>query len=376
MTTVPQAPSLGERAYPSSFERAAYSAIVQSVPHAVLLVDARQHIVLVNRAAAILFGRTPARLRGVPVCELLPADTLNGLWRDFGPHRLRVIETSLISLAHQPSIRTIKITAVPLVNSKASRFMLLMVEDLSDRAMLEQQLVDSEKQAAMGQLAAGLLHEVANPLTSLGSNLLFVRDTLAAHEDPTVAQALDASLEQLEQMRALLGTLSSFPGRTAPRYEIADMHELIRHCVAFIARDAEHRRISTRVCLAPVRATVEMDVRLIKQVLLNLMKNAMEAMPHGGHLAIFTWQAASEGQPGSLVIDVADTGTGIAEADLRRVFRPLFTTKRRGAGLGLSFCRQTVEEHGGAIRITSAGKDQGTTVCISLPVRQPLTQDE
>jgi signal transduction histidine kinase len=122
--------------------------------------------------------------------------------------------------------------------------------------------------------------------------------------------------------------------------------------------------------------TCEVDVRLIKQVLLNLLKNAMEAMPDGGRITVHTAQAASGGEPGPIVVQISDTGAGIAEADLRRVFRPLFSTKRRGAGLGLSFCRQTVEEHGGAIRIASAGKDQGTSVYVSLPVRQPVDQDE
>lgn len=376
MTSELQKFETGKSPYPPSFERAAYTSIVQSVPHAVLLVDARLNIVLGNRAAAVLFGRSPARLRGAPIVQLLSQETVNVLLRDFGPRRVRVVETCLLSKSRTPAVCTIKITAAPLASGKAGSFTLLVIEDISDKAILEQQLVDSETQAAMGQLAAGLLHEVSNPLTSLGSNLLFVRNALPAEASADVTQALDASLDQLEQMRQLLGTLSSFPGRAAPRYELADLHQVIRQCITFIAKEAERRRISIVVSFSPEPTMCEMDVRLIKQVLLNLLKNAMEAIRDGGRVWLRASQAPGDVPPGSVEIEIADTGVGIAECDLRRVFRPLFSTKRRGAGLGLSFCRQAVEEHGGEIRITTAGRDQGTTVCVSLPLRQPINPDE
>jgi signal transduction histidine kinase len=177
-------------------------------------------------------------------------------------------------------------------------------------------------------------------------------------------------------MRQLLGTLSHLPGRAAPRYQIGDLHQLIRQCAAFVAKDAERRGVSMRMALSPAATMCEMDLRLIKQVLVNLLKNAMEAIHDGGRITIRTWQATAEGEADSVLIEIADTGVGIAECDLRFVFRPLFTTKRGGAGLGLSFCRQAVEEHGGAIRITTGGKDHGTTVCVSLPLRQPVNPDD
>jgi two-component system sensor histidine kinase HydH len=327
-------------------------------------------------AAALLFGCAPARLRGAAVDELLSPDTASLLLRDLDQGRPRVLETCLVTKSRTQAVRTIKITATPLAGRHARFFTLLLIEDISEKARLEQQLVDSETQAAMAQLAAGLLHEVSNPLSSLGSNLMFVREALPAETSLEVTQALDASLDQLEQMRQLLATLSRLPGRAVPRYERADLHQVIRQCATFIARDADRRGISVDVRCPAESAPCEMDVRLIKQVLLNLFKNAMEAMPDGGRLSVGTSPPEADDEPGSLVIKVADTGIGIAEADLRRVFRPLFSTKRRGAGLGLSFCRQAVEEHGGAIRITTGGKNQGTTVFVSLPASQPTDLDE
>jgi signal transduction histidine kinase len=269
------------------------------------------------------------------------------------------------------------ITATQRAETITSRpFGLLVLQDISDKAGIEELLLETEKQAALGQLAAGILHEVANPLTSIGSNLLFVRSALA-HSTDEVLQALNMSLEQLDQMRQLLGTLSGLPGRPPLKYELADLHDIVRRCVTFVAKDAERRRIRLAASFAPSIVACEMDVRSIKQVLLNLLKNAMEAMPEGGRLEVRTsYRPPGPHEPAAVVIEVEDSGLGIAEADLRKIFRPLFSTKPRGAGLGLSFCRQAVEEHGGEIRLTSRGRSQGTLATVSLPVRQAITADE
>ena len=354
-----------------------------------MLLDDGLRVVLANRAASALFGMDSSGLRGAPITKLIPQGNLATVLRDFGGKRIKVIETCVSAAGRGGAPLTLKMNAVRLAQWAASdrrnpqgpgvgkrEFRLLVLEDISEKAMLEQQVVDAEKQAAMGQLAAGILHEVANPLAGIGSNLLFVRSTLSDAAPPEVTRALETSLEQLEQMRQLLGTLSGFPRRPAPRFEIADLHDVVRGSVTFVEKDADRRRIRIAVSFAMPSLTCEMDVRLIRQVLLNLLKNAMEAMPNGGRLDVRTsYRAGREREPASVGIEITDSGAGIADADLRRVFRPLFSTRPRGAGLGLSFCRQTVEEHGGEIRLTSRGRGQGTTATIWLPVRQAANED-
>jgi signal transduction histidine kinase len=367
----------------SPFDRSSCQAIVQSLPGAVLLVDAELRVVLANRAASLLFRITPDRLRGVSITTLIPVPELATWLRDFGARRTKMFETTLTSSKRGHPPRTLKITAVRMAATARSRrepspsrsrqFRLLLLEDISDRVIVETQLVQTEKQAAMGQLAAGLLHEVRNPIASLGSNLLFARERLAHAKaaDPEITQALTASVEQLDQMRQLLATLSAFPRRSPPQYARADLHDLVRQSVRFVAKEAESRGIQLTVTFAPVAITCEMDVRMIKQVLLNLLKNAIEAMPSGGRLGVRTsYRDQSADTAAAAVIEIADTGVGISEADLRLVFRPLFSTKPRGTGLGLSFSRQAVEEHGGELRLASAGRDRGTIATVSLPVYQ------
>jgi signal transduction histidine kinase len=354
-----------------------------------VLLDDGLHVVLANRAASALFRIDNAHLRGLPITKLIPDGHLASTLRDFGTRRTKVIETCVPNAGRGGAPLTLKMNAVRLAQWAAlsgvrrgadpavakREFRLLVLEDISEKAMLEQQVLDAEKQTAMAQLAAGILHEVANPLSGIGSNLMFVRSALPHGAPSEVTRALEASLDQLDQMRQLLGTLSGFPGRPAPRFELADLHDVVRRSVTFVEKDAERRRIRLTVSFAMPSVACEMDVRLIRQVLLNLLKNAMEAMPHGGRLDVRTsYRPGHQREPASVGIEIVDTGVGIADADLRRVFRPLFSTKPRGAGLGLSFCRQAVEEHGGEIRLASRGKGFGTVAFISLPVRQAVNE--
>jgi two-component system, sporulation sensor kinase E len=338
--------------------------VIQNLSYAVVLLDDQMRIVLANQTATLLFEAPVEQLLGASITGVIRHHNLAAWLRAYDERPTKVIEIPLPRRGRGKPIPTVKMTATLLT----TRYTLLVAEDITEKARLEQQLVETEKQAAMGQLAAGILHEVSNPLASLAVNLAFVRSALSS-SDAAVTQALDVSREQLDQMRQLLGTLSGFTGRPTPHYEVADLHDIVRRCVTFIAKEAERRHIELLVSFAPSDIDCKIDVRLIKQVLLNLLKNAMDAMPNGGRLEVKTIHRRGGRDDASTVdIVVADTGVGIAQADLRRVFRPLFSTKPHGVGLGLSFCRQAVEEHGGEIRITSPGKDRGAVAIVSLPL--------
>jgi two-component system, NtrC family, sensor histidine kinase AtoS len=262
-----------------------------------------------------------------------------------------------------------------------------MIQEVTSDVILQEQLVEVERLAGMGQLAAGIAHELANPLASIASNLLYLRNSLPAEQNRSIREAVETTAERVDDMRELLTTLSSFTRQRHPRYEEADFHDLIRRTLTFIAREAEDRHIQILVSFAPLGLSCQMDVRMMKQVLLNLLKNAMEAMPGGGRLEIRTEQSeasdgirsgqseGSAGEPALAIIHIKDSGLGISETDLRKVFRPLYSTKPRGTGLGLPFCRQVIEEHGGQICISSR-KSSGTTVTFTIPIHEQVSSEE
>ena len=360
----------------------AYRTIFEWLPLPVVLLDEQLRIMLANLASADTFGLPPDQLLGLSILSLIPHPTLADSLLNFGGNQSKVLEIQPPTRLEQPPT-TLKITAVRLgsrstlpesrmttAQNRVRDLRLLLIENVTDKLMLEQQLVHAEKLAGMGQLAAGIVHELANPLTSMTSNLLFVKDCLAASFPDGVSEALDATVEKLSDMRQLLSTISSFARPRERKYEVLDLNQVIRRSTTFIAKDAERRRIHLTVSLAPFVIACHMDRRLINQVLLNILKNGMEAMPKGGRLEVRTEQQP----PGvddaeTALIEVCDTGIGIDEIELQKVFRPLYSTKPHGMGLGLPFCRQVMEEHAGEIRIMSH-RGLGTTVTLKLPVHQ------
>lgn len=371
----------------SEFESKIYRAMFQWLPLPVILLDHRFFIVFANRGAAELLH---LRKTGpVSFGSIVRKRNAEDLIRDIGANQIKVVQIDVAGSAHRPP-QTLKITARRLLcrselpnsstplrsRSGVQEFRLLMIQEVTSEVILQEQLVEVERLAGMGQLAAGIAHEIANPLASIASNLLYVRSNLPAGENGQVLEALEATAERVDDMRELLTTLSSFTRQRQARYEVADFHDLIRRTLTFIGKEAEYRHIQILVSFAPSGLSCHMDVRMMKQVLLNLLKNAMEAMLRGGRLEIRTEQLeAGDGEPALAVVELKDSGAGISEADLRKVFRPLYSTKPRGTGLGLPFCRQVIEEHGGEIRINSR-KGVGTSVIFTIPIHEPGSIEE
>jgi signal transduction histidine kinase len=367
---------------PLQGENRLYKRLFESLPQAVILLDGQLRVLLGNQAACRLLQVAQDRLRGMSLSSLIPREDLPKLILEFGEQPVKVIELHPPPDQDSHPSRILKITVVRVSSAVLAsgapaagsgpeeEFRLLVMEDFSERVMLEDQLVQVEKLAGMGQLAAGIAHELGNPLGSMRSNLQYIRAGLAADGHPGLVEPLDATLDNLDRMHILLRSLSEFTGQRHPHYESADLDALIRRSLAFIAKGAEKHGIELVVFLADSLPLCHLDVRAISQVLLNIFKNAMEAMPEGGRLTIRTRLDASQGQGSeAAVIEIQDTGTGIEEGELRKVFRPLYSTKPRGTGLGLSFSRQVVEEHGGEIHLASQWR-KGTTVTLVLPVHQ------
>lgn len=362
-------------------ESRAYGKLFELLPQAVILLDERLQVRVANKAAAGLFQLAQDQLPGTPVSALVRHRDIAKMVLEFGEERAKVIEIHPQPDQDSHPAKILKITIVRVRSGDSSEapgapmaapgpeeeFRLLVLEDVTEKVMLEDQLVQAEKLAAMGQLAAGIAHELGNPLSSMSSNLQYVRAGLTPDGHPGLIEPLDATLDHLDQMHRLLRGLSEFTGQRRPHYEPADLNALIRRSLAFIGKEAERHGIELAVSLADSLPPCHLDVRAVNQVLLNVFKNAIEAMPNGGRLSVRTrlrTPAAQDGQ--TALVEVRDTGVGIEEGELRKVFRPLYSTKPRGTGLGLSFCRQVVEEHGGEIRLASR-IGHGTTVTLTLP---------
>jgi PAS domain S-box-containing protein len=232
-----------------------------------------------------------------------------------------------------------------------------------DLATATQQLWQASKLATMGELAASVAHELNNPLATMALRSEMLVET--SPDEPTRASA-QIILNEVERMGSLVENLLQFSRRSYRQTSTVDVAEEISKSVNFVSYYLRTRKVEivTDFAAAP---TVQADRQQLRQVFLNLLTNAADSMPDGGTLITRT-VPGQLGDAKAVMIEFVDSGIGIVEANLERIWDPFFTTKPegKGTGLGLAICRRIVEEHGGTISIESLG-GKGTTVRITLP---------
>lgn len=345
-----------------------YESIINSLPAFLVLSDELK-VVHCNRSSEILLSKTRDEILGRDLSEIISHKDLRDQVRS-------VLQTKVIKLAElHPDTEGTKIlraTITPLcaTTQNGSDSCLIILEDINERVRLEEQLVQSEKLAGMGLLAATIAHELGNPLSIMSSTLQYIRNTVTNQtiQASSIIEAVDTIMDSIEQMHGLLRSLSGFTGSQRPHFEPTNLCRVLSQMLAFIHKEAEICKINVYHQFDDNLPDCYVVPREIKQVFLNLLKNAIEAMPNGGDLHIRLRYA--EGKD-AICIDISDTGHGISDSELYLIFRPFYSTKTDGTGLGLSFCRRVADEHGGEIRIKSElGK--GSTFSVILPIKQDI----
>jgi signal transduction histidine kinase len=353
-----------------------YKDITDSLPYAFLVLDEKLKVIQCNRSCEILLSKAEREITGSDLSEIIPYKEL----RSQAKAALQNSGTKLVELhleADVPKILRAVVTALGVTGRSGNALCLITLEDISERARLEEQLVQSEKLAGMGLLASTIAHELGNPLSIMSSTLQYIRDAFvllhergpqlkAAIQDAGVVEAIETIMDSIGQMHELLRILSGFTNSQRPRFEPTDLRRVLSQMLTFIHNEAEAHEIKVHHQFDDNLPDCQVDSREVRQLFLNLLKNAMEAMPDGGKLHVRIYLAESQD---AVYIDISDTGHGISETELRSIFRPFYSTKPDGTGLGLSFCRRVAEEHGGEIKVKSElGK--GSTFSVILPVRQ------
>ena len=236
-------------------------------------------------------------------------------------------------------------------------------------ASMTQQLWQASKLATMGELAASVAHELNNPLATISLHAEVLIGQIAP-DDPK-HRAVEVIEREVARMASLVSNLLLFSRRSHQQVSTIDMGEELQNSLEFINYHLRSRRINVVMDLAKDLPSVQGDRQQLRQVFLNLLTNASDAMPDGGTLTLRTMYGVVENSAPAVVVEVSDTGIGIELEDLPRLWEPFFTTKPegKGTGLGLPICRRTVEEHRGTIDIESQ-PGKGTTVRIILPATE------
>jgi signal transduction histidine kinase len=234
---------------------------------------------------------------------------------------------------------------------------------------ITQQFWQASKLATIGELTASIAHELNNPLATVSLRT----ESLLGHcaDDDPQRGALKIIEQEVERMAKLVSNLLQFSRRSQQQISTIDVYQEIENTLDFIEHHLRSRQINLVREFAPALPTLHADNQQLRQVFLNLLTNASDAMTQGGTLTLRVAAGQTEHGASAIVIEFADTGMGINPEDLLKVWEPFFTTKDegKGTGLGLAICRRIVEEHQGTINIESE-VGEGTTVRITLPVTE------
>jgi len=334
--------------------------ILHSIADGVIAVDRAGQVTALNPAAEAMIGVTATEVIGKPYESLFRPDAR------FSSPLLDTLKTGRphvgVTLEFPGGKQTLHLT----VSSSVLRDShgdaigaVVVLRDLTEQQRLRTQIMRADRLAALGELVAGLAHEVRNPLTSIRGFMQFLESSDDVAEWQRYAPLI---VRQVDSLNRLVTELLEFGRPRPPAFSSVQLNDLIRE-VSLLAGRKSNARIALH--LSPDLPLVEADGEAFKQVMLNLIINAIQATSEAGGITIAT--AAVTQDRGEAIVTVADEGEGIASENLDKVFDPFFSTKPNGTGLGLAMAHRIVDAHHGTITIASTPQS-GTTVTLRIPV--------
>ena len=336
--------------------------VVDSMANGLISLDTEWNIVTVNRQAYhILALPQDASVEGRPLASVMSVhdfDLGQALEREE-----RVFERELHCSTTVRENIPLNLSASKLTDDEGQHLgTVLLFRDLSDVKALQEQVKRSERLASLGKLAAGVAHEIRNPLGSLKGFLQYFQRKLELQEQDRAY--LTVMVNEVDRLNAVISHLLDFARPKEPVLQAEDTAQLIRHVLTLIEGDLHAKELQLSLDIAEELPAVRMDRDQITQVLLNIVLNAIQAVSQGGTLAIALARSQDAKQ---LCIGVQDNGPGIGPEELPKIFDPFFSTKKQGSGLGLAIAYTIVESHQGEIVVDSE-PGKGSHFRILLPL--------
>jgi two-component system sensor histidine kinase HydH len=354
--------ALGYRSARASLSRvkALSDSLVEHMPVGIVAVDSDERIMVFNDTAETLFGRTAEAVIGKPSSEILPPaclDMLRGL-----AHERPIIEKEFDCPIGEGRMVPIEMIAAVLRDDEGGMIgRIVLFRDLSELQHLRKEVERSQRLAAVGSLAAGVAHEIRNPLSSLKGFATYFRQRYGGVPDDV--KVADIMIQEVDRLNRVITELLEFSRPMELKRKAVDLAGLVRHTLGTIEGQARGEGVTVQSNLPPGLPLAYVDPDRMTQVFLNIFLNALAATDRGGVLTV----DVARQDDNTLRVSVADTGTGIRKEDIGRVFDPYFTTKPSGTGLGLAIVHRIVEAHGGEIRLESE-PGKGSAFTIFLPI--------
>jgi two-component system, NtrC family, sensor histidine kinase HydH len=340
--------------------RAFSDTLVSNMPVGIVSVDVAGKVSSMNETAAALLRVNMQGILGKNADEELPASVVHAVGGFSLPAAALAKEVEC-AIAGDRTVH-LEVTTTPLnENDGTTLGHIVLLRDLTEIRRLRKEVERSQRLASLGRLAAGVAHEIRNPLSSIkGFATYFGERYRDVPEDRETAEIM---VQEVERLNRVVSELLEFARPMNLQKKVLSLQLLLENALKMIEQQAKERQICIATDFSPDVAPVPLDEDKMRQVFLNLYLNSIQAMEHGGVLTTML----SRSESGEPVIRITDTGKGIETRDLGKIFDPYFTTKPAGTGLGLAIVHRIVEAHGGTIHIES-GTGKGTSVSVTMPV--------
>lgn len=343
--------------------------VVENVPIGLLALDHQGKIAAFNRGAEAILQLSASQVIGREADRIIPAELLAEIIHS--KKQPDVIEKEIEFKTADGKMVPLEIGASSL-KDESDIFLgnVLLFKDLTEVRTLRCEVARSQRLASVGRLAAGVAHEIRNPLSSIKGFATYFKERY--RDRPEDQQTADIMIQEVDRLNRVVGQLLEFARPVSVKPKPVSLQTLLDDSIKLIKEQAAEKGISIQTQNNTPVAEVRIDPDRINQVLLNLYLNAIDSMEKGGELRV---EMTDGGPRRDVVVQVSDTGRGISPENLSKIFEPYFTTKSTGTGLGLAIAHNIVEAMGGKITVES-DPEAGTTFTIALPNLKENKNDE
>jgi len=338
--------------------------IIDQLREEIALMDGQGLVLDCNKAVLTAQDLPKHAIMGKPLRDFfrLP-EGLNGNSEALHPieHALATGQGSEATLAHVDAEGRLHYTreyVYPIQDGSGSPASFLCIRrDITSRTQMEHRLQQSERLASIGEMSTYIAHEIRNPLFAIGG---FANQLLRTVSEPAAREKIEIIIEESKRLDSILKSILTFARPVEPGNGLTDLNKIVRDTMELMGLACENQNIEPVLGLTEDLPLIKADPELIKQCLINLVKNALEAMPEGGILAVRTGMSQTQ-----VILEVEDTGQGIAPEIRGKIFSPFFSTKGKGSGLGLAMIKKIMDDLGGAVELASV-PGEGTRVALRL----------
>jgi PAS domain S-box-containing protein len=339
--------------------------ILESSPNSMITINLRKEITSINRRTEELFRLRRKDVLGVSIEEIFPADMNRIVDLALDEHAV-VSRKEIHQIGKDGSSAILGVTSSLLRTHQGSLIgAMIIVRDLTEEKRTEELIRRLDRLTSLGQLSAGIAHEIRNPLTSINFNVQLLAKKGASTE--TAKQLLDDTQEGIDRIRSLVKGMLDFAKPSLPSLKSDSLLRVVRGAVGLMDSQLKEKKVEVVCDIQDHLPQVVLDAHQIQQVLVNLLLNGMEAMPEGGVIRITgRHENGSRKRNDHVVLNITDKGCGISSDHLSRIFNPFYTTKPEGTGLGLSIVHKIMEQHGASVDVVSE-HNSGTTFILRFP---------